>query len=453
MRTGRPKRPLILTEEERDRLQSLAHRARNQPALARRARVVLSCSEGLDNKTVARKTRTSLGMVGKWRARFLRARLEGLYDEPRPGAPRKVSDAEVERVVIQTLESTPRGQTHWSTRGLAKASGLSRMTVSRIWRAFGLQPHRTETFKLSPDPLLIEKVRDIVGLYMNPPDHTLVLCVDEKSQIQALDRTQPLLPLRPGQPERRTHDYKRHGTTSLFAALELKTSQVIAQIHRRHRSLEFRQFLGAIEAQLPAGLDVHIIMDNYGTHKTALIRKWFAKRPRFHVHFTLTYGSWINLVERWFAELTNKRIRRGVFRSVKELEAAIREYIDAHNQDPKPFVWTKTADQILASIARYAQRTTAAPSSAYDTNHWDRRLAILVPNPRAKRSAWKFASLRGSFPLPPNHRKTEDTPSDSCSSPSQSVCSPFRVLDLFCSALAHRLNLDPVSGRRWMIEN
>ena len=363
MRTGRPKQALILTDDERDRLQSLAHRARSQPALARRARVVLACAQGLDNKTVARKMRTSLGMVGKWRARFLQARLEGLYDEPRPGAPRQVSDAEVERVVIQTLESTPRGETHWSTRGLAKASGLSRMTISRIWRAFGLQPHRTDTFKLSPDPLLIEKVRDIVGLYMNPPDYALVLCVDEKSQIQALDRTQPLLPLRTGQPERRTHDYKRHGTTSLFAALELKTAQVIAQLRRRHRSLEFRQFLDAIEAQVPAGLDVHIIMDNYGTHKTALIRKWFAKRPRFHVHFTPTYGSWINLVERWFAELTNKRIRRGVFRSVKELEAAIREYIDAHNEDPKPFVWTKTADQILASIGRYAQRTTAAQCS------------------------------------------------------------------------------------------
>jgi transposase len=223
-----------------------------------------------------------------------------------------------------------------------------------------LQPHRTDTFKLSPDPLLIEKVRDIVGLYMNPPDHALVLCVDEKSQIQALDRTQPLLPLRPGQLERRTHDYKRHGTTSLFAALELKTSRVIAQLHRRHRSSEFRKFLDVIEAHVPAGLDVHIILDNYGTHKTAMIRKWFAKRPRFHVHFTPTYGSWINLVERWFAELTNKRIRRGVFRSVKDLEAAIREYIDVHNEDPKPFVWTKTADQILASIARYAQRTAAS---------------------------------------------------------------------------------------------
>src|SRR5215469_14343979 len=363
MRTGRPKQLLILTDEERDRLQSLAHRARSQSLLARRARVVLACAEGLDNKTVARKLRVALGMVGKWRVRFLQARLEGLYDEPRPGAPRKVTDAEVERVVIRTLESTPRGETHWSTRGMAKATGLSRMTISRIWRAFGLQPHRSDTFKLSPDPLLIEKVRDIVGLYMNPPDHALVLCVDEKSQIQALDRTQPLLPLRPGQLERRTHDYKRHGTTSLFAALELKTSRVIGQLHRRHRSAEFRRFLDRIEAEVPSQLEVHIIADNYGTHKTTLIRKWFAKRPRFHVHFTPTYGSWINLVERWFAELTNKRIRRGVFRSVKELEAAIRDYISIHNEDPKPFTWTRTADQILDSIARYAMRAAVTPPS------------------------------------------------------------------------------------------
>src|SRR6202163_920177 len=364
MRTGRPKQPLMLTEEERAQLESLAHRARSQSLLARRARVVLASAEGLSNQSVAGKLRCSVGMVGKWRARFLKARLEGLYDEPRPGAPRTVSDAQVERVVIQTLESTPRGETRWSTRGLAKATGLSRMTVSRIWHAFGLQPHRTDTFKLSPDPLLIEKVRDIVGLYMNPPDHALVFCVDEKSQIQALDRTQPLLPLRPGQLERRTHDYKRHGTTSLFAALELKTSRVIGQLHRRHRSAEFRHFLDVIEAQVPAGLEAHIIVDNYGTHKTAIIRKWFAKRPRFHVHFTPTYGSWINLVERWFAEITNKRIRRGVFRSVKELEAAIREYIEAHNEAPKPFVWTRTADEILSSIARFAQRTwsTAQPS-------------------------------------------------------------------------------------------
>ena len=359
MRTGRPKQPLTVTEEELERLESLAHRARSQALLARRARVVLACAEGLDNKAVAKRLRCSLGMVGKWRSRFLAARLEGLSDEPRPGAPRKVSDDQVEKVVIQTLESTPRGQTHWSTRGLAKVSGLSRMTISRIWHAFGLQPHRADTFKLSPDPQLIEKVRDIVGLYMNPPEHALVFCVDEKSQIQALDRTQPLLPLRPGQVERGTHDYKRHGTTSLFAALELKTSRVIGQLHRRHRSREFRQFLDAIEAQVPAELEAHLIVDNYGTHKTAMIRKWFAKRPRFHVHFTPTYGSWINLVERWFAELTNKRIRRGVFRSVKELESAIREYISVHNEDPKPFVWTRTADQILDSIARYAQRTAA----------------------------------------------------------------------------------------------
>src|SRR5213076_1025002 len=343
--------------------QSLSHRVRSQPLLARRARVVLACAEGLANNAVAKRLRCSLGMVGKWRSRFLRTRLEGLYDEPRPGAPRQVADAQVEQIVVRTLESTPRAETHWSTRGLAQATGLSRMTISQIWRAFGLQPHRTDIFKLSPDPLLIEKVRDIVGLYMNPPDHALVFCVDEKSQIQALDRTQPLLPLRPGQLERRTHDYKPHGTTSLFAALELKTSRVIGQLHRRHRSAEFRQFLDVIEAQVPAGLEAHIIVDNYGTHKTAIIRKWFAKRPRFHVHFTPTYGSWINLVERWFAEITNKRIRRGVFRSVKELEAAIREYIEVHNENPKPFVWTKTADQILASIARFAQRTCAVQPS------------------------------------------------------------------------------------------
>src|SRR5438874_4598430 len=363
MRTGRPKQTLRLTEEERDRLQSLAHRARSQSLVARRARVVLACAEGLDNKAVARKLRASLGMVGKWRFRFLETRLEGLYDEPRPGAPRKGSDSQVEEVIIQTLESTPRGETHWSTRGLAKATGLSRMTISRIWHAFGLQPHRTDSFKLSPDPQLIEKVRDIVGLYMNPPEHALVFCVDEKSQIQALDRTQPLLPMQPGQLERGTHDYKRNGTTSLFAALELGTNRVIGQLHRRHRSVEFRKFLDRIESQVPAGLDAHIIVDNYGTHKTVMIRKWFAKRPRFHVHFTPTYGSWINLVERWFAEITNKRIRRGVFRSVKELEAAIREYIEVHNENPTPFVWTKTADQILASIARFAQRTCPSQPS------------------------------------------------------------------------------------------
>jgi transposase len=298
-------------------------------------------------------------MVGKWRARFVRERLAGLMDEPRPGAPRQIEDRAIEQVLVQTLEQTPRGATHWSTRTMAQASGLSRMTVSRIWRAFGLQPHRSETFKLSPDPLLIDKVRDIVGLYLNPPEHALVLCVDEKSQIQALDRTQPLLPMRPGQAERRTHDYRRHGTTSLFAALEVKTGKVIGQTRRRHRAVEFRKFLDQIEANVPADLDVHLIMDNYGTHKTARIRAWFAKRPRSHAHFTPTYGSWLNLVERWFAELTNKRLRRGVHRSVRELERAIHDFLDAHNDHPRPFVWTKTADEILASIARFAHRTLA----------------------------------------------------------------------------------------------
>jgi transposase len=284
-------------------------------------------------------------------------RVAGWFDEPRPGAPRQITDAQIEAVIVRTLETTPRGATQWSTRDMAKATGFSHMTISRVWRAFGLQPHRSETFKLSPDALLIPKVRDIVGLYLHPPDHAVVLCVDEKSQIQALDRTAPLLPLRPGQAERRTHDYKRHGTTSLFAALNTQTGTVIAETHRRHRSTEFRKFLDRIDAAVPADLDVHIILDNYGTHKTPLIRAWLAKRPRFHVHFTPTYGSWLNLVERWFAELTTKQLRRGVHRSVSELERAIREFVDVRNDAPKPFVWTKSADEILASIARFAERT------------------------------------------------------------------------------------------------
>jgi transposase len=366
MRLGRPKVALILTEDERVRLDSLAHRSRTAPHLARRARIILACAEGANNKVVAKRLRMSQTTVCKWRGRFLRDRLDGLYDEPRPGTPRRIGDEQVEQVIVRTLEETPRGATHWSSRGMAKASGLSRTTVQQIWRAFGLQPHRSETFKLSKDPLLIEKVRDIVGLYMNPPDHAVVFCVDEKSQIQALDRTQPLLPMRPGQAERRTHDYKRHGTTTLFAALNVKTSKVVTAFHRRHRSIEFRQFLDAVDAAVPRHLDVHLIMDNYGTHKTVLIQNWLAKRPRFHVHFTPTYGSWLNLVERWFAELTNKQLRRGVHRSVGQLEAAIREFIDAHHASSKPFVWTKTADQILASIARFAQRTLdfqAAPAA------------------------------------------------------------------------------------------
>ena len=357
MRTGRPKGALVLTDDERRRLASLAHRSRSAPQVARRARIILACAEGRDSKVVAQRLHVTPATVCKWRGRFVRDRLDGLSDEPRPGAPRTITDDQVEQVIIRTLETTPRGATHWSTRDMAKAVDLSRMAISRIWRAFGLQPHRSETFKLSNDPLLVDKVRDIVGLYLHPPEHAAVFCVDEKPQIQALDRTQPLLPMRPGQIERRTHDYDRHGTTTLFAALNAKTSEVITQFHQRHRSVQFREFLDLIETQVPRDLDVHIIMDNYGTHKTPLIRNWFAKRPRFHVHFTPTYGSWLSLVERWFAELTNKQLRRGAYQSVSKLKAAIQDFIDTHQANPKPFVWTKTADQILASIARFAQRT------------------------------------------------------------------------------------------------
>jgi transposase len=360
MHRGRPKAALVLTTEERQQLESLAHRARTASQLARRARIVLACADGHDNATVAKRLRLSPTTVCKWRARFLQDRCDGLADEPRPGTPRSVTDDQIEQLIIRTLEATPRGATHWSTRGMAKAMGVSAMTVSRVWRAFNLQPHRTETFKLSPDPFLIDKVRDIVGLYLHPPDHAVVLCVDEKSQIQALDRTAPLLPMRPGQAERRTHDSKRHGTTSLFAALDAKIGTVIAETHRPHRSLEFRKFLDRIDASVPAGVTVHLVLDNYGTHKTPRIWAWLAKRPRFHGHFTPTYGSWLNLVERWFAELTTKQLRRGAHRSVAELERAIEEFLAAHNDDPKPFVWTKSADEILASIARFAQRTVTA---------------------------------------------------------------------------------------------
>jgi transposase len=365
MRTGRPKVALILTDDERTRLASLAHRSRSAAALARRARIILACADGTDSKVVARRLHVTPATVCKWRGRFVRQRLDGLYDEPRPGAQRTITDEQVEAVIIRTLETKPRGATHWSTRDMAKAVGLSHMAIARIWRTFGLQPHRSETFKLSPDPLLIDKVRDIVGLYLDPPAHAAVFCVDETPQIQALDRTQPLLPMRPGQVERRTHDYKRHGTTTLFAALNAQTSEVITQFHQRHRSAQFREFLDLIDARVPSDLDVHLIMDNYSPHKTALIRNWFAKRPRFHVHFTPTYGSWISLVERWFAELTVKQIRRGAFRSVPQLKAAIEEFIEAHHANPKPFAWTKSADEILASIARFAQRTTAVQAEAH----------------------------------------------------------------------------------------
>lgn len=358
MRRGRPVARLTISPSERERLEAWTRRRKTAQALAMRARIVLLCGSGMTNTAVAEKMGITLQTVGKWRRRFVDDRIDGLLDEPRPGTPRKISDKDVEKVVTLTLETTPKGATHWSTRSLAKRVGLSHMAVKRIWKAFGLQPHRSETFKLSTDPLLTEKVRDIVGLYLSPPDRALVLCVDEKSQIQALDRTQPLLPMRPGQAERRTHDYKRNGTTSLFAALDVKTGKVIGECHRRHRSREFRAFLNTIDASVPDELDVHLVLDNYGIHKTPTIERWLKRHPRFHLHFTPTYGSWLNQVERWFADLTEKRIRRGVFQSVTQLEDAIRDYLDASNDNPKPFVWTKSADQILDTIQRFCLRTS-----------------------------------------------------------------------------------------------
>ena len=321
MAIGRPIPPLHLSSDERESLERWKRRPTTAQALALRSRIILRCSEGKTNTVVAGEIGLAKQTVGKWRARFIERRLDGLLDEPRPGGPRSITDTDVERVVTLTLETTPADATHWSTRSMAARTGLSQSAISRIWRAFALQPHRTETFKLSSDPLFIEKVRDIVGLYLNPPQRALVLCVDEKSQIQALDRTAPLLPMRPGQIERRTHDYRRHGTTSLFAAL-----------------------------------DVHLILDNYATHKTPAIQRWLARRPRYHLHFTPTSSSWLNQVERWFAVLTEKQLRRGVFRSTRELEQAIEQYIDQHNAASKPFIWTKTADQLLATIARFCHR-------------------------------------------------------------------------------------------------
>jgi transposase len=362
--TGRPKAELILTPQELDTLRRWVRRGKTAQRLAMRARIVLECAEGVDNNVVARRLGVAPQTVCKWRGRFVRERLEGLHDEYRSGTPRSVADERVEAVVVQTLETKPADATHWSTRSMAKHVGLGRTTVARIWKAFGLQPHRTETFKLSPDPLLIEKVRDIVGLYLSPPEHAVVLCVDEKSQIQALNRTQPLLPMRPGQVERRTHDYERHGTTTLFAALDAKVGTVIGEVHRRHRAVEFRKFLDTIEQHVPEELDIHVIMDNYSTHKTATVRNWFAKRPRFQAHFTPTYGSWLNLVERFFAELTEKQIRRGSFTSVSALEKVIREYLALRNDHPKPFQWHKSAEEILATIARFANGTLQAHGSS-----------------------------------------------------------------------------------------
>jgi transposase len=356
MPRGRPLTPLMLTTDERETLDRWMQRRKTAQALALRARLILAAAQGVSNHEVAAHLRVTEQTVSKWRRRFLERRVDGLLDEPRPGAPRTITDTDVERVITLTLERTPQDATHWSTRSMARRTKMSQSAISRIWRAFGLQPHRSETFKLSTDPLFIEKVRDIVGLYLHPPDQALVLCVDEKSQIQALDRTQPLLPMRPGQIERRTHDYVRHGTTSLFAALVVKTGKVLAECRRRHRSVEFRTFLHRIDAAVPEALDVHLILDNYGTHKTPRVRRWLTRHPRFHLHFTPTGATWLNLVERFFAALTEKQLRRGVHRSTRELETAIYRYIDHRNRDPKPFIWTKTADQILATLARFCQR-------------------------------------------------------------------------------------------------
>jgi transposase len=357
MRLGRPVAVVTVNDEQRLELEAWSRRPKTAQALAMRSRIILLAAQGGSNKSIALKLSTTPHAVGKWRKRFQGAGNDGLLDEPRPGTSRKLSDEQVELVLTRTLESQPEAATHWSTRDMAKACGLSQSSISRIWRAFSLAPHRSETFKLSRDPLFIEKVRDIVGLYLDPPDRALVLCVDEKSQIQALDRTAPLLPMRPGQIQRRTHDYARHGTTSLFAALNTKSGKLIGQTQRRHRSVEFRKFLDTIEQNVPRNLDVHLILDNYGTHKTQLIHDWLAKRPRFQLHFTPTSASWLNLVERWFAQLTDKQLRRGVHRSTKELESAIRNFIQHHNKNPKPFVWHKTADQILDSVARICTRT------------------------------------------------------------------------------------------------
>jgi transposase len=351
---GRPKAPLVLTDEERQRLVCWSRRSTTAQALALRCRIVLACAEGATNKAVAERLGIWPQTVTKWRGRFVRGRLDGLVDEPRPGRPRTIADEQVEQVITKTLEEPPPNHdTHWSTRSMARATGLSQTAISRIWRAFGLKPHLEQTWKLSTDPQFIDKVRDIVGLYLDPPAAALVLCVDEKSQIQALDRTAPSLPMLPTTPARRSHDYVRNGTASLFAALDAASGQVISQLHRRHRHQEFLKFLRTIDRNVPAELDVHLVCDNYGTHKTPAIKQWLVRHPRFQLHLTPTYSSWLNLVERWFAELTNRKLRRSAHRSVAELEADLRAWIDAWNQDPKPFVWTKTADEILDNLTRY----------------------------------------------------------------------------------------------------
>lgn len=357
---GRPKALLVVSDEDREVLERYARRGRANRHLSFRARIVLRCAAGESNSNVARELRTTNATVGKWRKRFVEQRLDGLLDEPRPGAERKITDDQVERVVVQTLETTPKGRTHWSTRSMARNVGLSHTTIGRIWRTFGLKPHRTDDFRLSDDPLLIEKVRDVVGLYMAPPDNAVVLCVDEKSQIQALARATPVLPIDLGQPERRTHNYARHGTTDLFAALDMKTGKITSALFARHRAVEFIKFLGTIDDDVPSQYAVHVVLDNLSTHKTPAVKRWLLRHPRFTLHFTPTHASWLNMVERFFGLLTEHALRRGSHDSVKQLRAAIVEYIEAHNDAPKPFRWTKSADDIIASLARFGGRTLTA---------------------------------------------------------------------------------------------
>jgi transposase len=350
----------VLSVDERETLVRWSRRPKSLHSLAQRSRIVLECAAGHDNAVVAERVGVHAATVSKWRKRFIERRLDGLVDEPRPGAPRSITDDDVERVVVKTLEDTPADATHWSSRDLAKKVGMSPSSVGRIWRAFGLKPWLTDTFKLSEDPLFIDKVRDVVGLYLNPPERAVVFCVDEKTGIQALDRTQPILPMRPGQVERRTHDYKRNGITDLFAALNLATGEVLHQLRPQHRAIEFRKFLNAIDAAVPAELDVHVVLDNSSTHKTPEINKWLLRHPRFTFHFTPTSSSWMNLVERWFAELTRRLLQRSAHRTVTALTADLNTWITAWNDNPKPFVWHKTADEILDTLARYLQRTSDA---------------------------------------------------------------------------------------------
>jgi transposase len=357
---GRPTKRVSVSVDEEQELERLAKLKRRTRNVAFRAQIVLYCAKGKTDTEVAKLLRTSNNTVGMWRSRFNERGLEGLLDEPRPGAPRKVGDERIEELITRTLETTPEGATHWSTRLMAKKLRLSQSSVSRIWRAFGLKPHRSETFVLSKDPQLVDKIRDIVGLYLSPPANALVLCVDEKSQIQALSRSQPILPMQPGQVERRTPDYFRHGTTTLFAALDIATGKVIGRCFPKHRTQEFRKFLDLVEQSVPADRDVHVVLDNYATHKTASIQRWLLKRPRFHLHFTPTHASWLNQVERWFALLTQRQIKRGSHNCVGELIYAIEGFIKATNKEPKPMNWTKSSDEILAAIARFATRTVRA---------------------------------------------------------------------------------------------